>query len=175
MLSEELYHSQTHAMLGSHNIDIFGLSEINSRLSNVILYKTDDVAGVTMCGIVKNIYAIGMGMLHGCEAGDNARSCFATMALNEMSVFTDDTILSYSGVGDFLTTCYSVRSRNYTYGYNMALGLSIDNIMSEGANNIDHVLEYSSVDLPIVSIIKSCLKARDVEPLQSFLKSYHAV
>ena len=175
MLSEELYHKQTHAMLASHNIDLFGGSEIGTRLGNIRLYSTDDVVGVTMCGIVKNIYAIGMGMLAGCSAGDNARSCFATMALNEMSQFTEDTILSYSGVGDFLTTCYSSKSRNYTYGYELANNREVDHIMSEGANNIDHVLKYSSVDLPIVSTIKSCLEARDVEPLQSFLKSYRAV
>jgi glycerol-3-phosphate dehydrogenase (NAD(P)+) len=175
MLSEELYDRHTHAVLATTTIDAHSFSAINCRMGNVTLYESEDVTGVTMCGIVKNVYAIGMGIIVGSELGDNASGCFAAMALKEMSQFVSDDLLTYSGVGDFLTTCYSTESRNYTYGYELANNRSVDGIMSEGANNIDNVIEYSSANLPVVHAIKSCLMSRSVDPLQVLLNQYHAL
>ena len=166
MLSSELYDSPTHAMLATNNMDIHERSAIATRMSNLKLHTTDDEIGVTLCGIIKNVYAVGMGMLDGSDSSDNTKACFANMALNEMkSIADDETILSYAGVGDFLATCYSTKSRNFTYGYKLAKKQSTDDIMAEGVNNIDHLIRYVPKDLPIVNTIKSCLMSRSATPL----------
>ena len=130
MLSEEMYTGHTYAMLASDNMDTHQMSAICTRMSNLHLHHTTDVTGVTLCGIVKNVYAVGMGMLAGGKYGDNLRACLATRALNEMEQLIGNTSLSYAGIGDFLTTCYSSKSRNYTYGYEWAKGHNTDGIMS---------------------------------------------
>jgi glycerol-3-phosphate dehydrogenase (NAD(P)+) len=175
MLSEELYDKHTHAVLATTTIGTHSFSAINCRMNNLTLYKSEDVIGVNMCGVVKNVYAIGMGMIVGNKLGDNTRACFATMALKEMSQFVSDDILTYSGIGDFLTTCYSPKSRNYTYGFALATSGDVEHIMSEGVNNIDSVINYSSANLPVVNTIKSCLMSRSVDPLQVLLNQHYAL
>ena len=174
MLSAELYHDTTHTVLATSNMDIFNTSAIATKMGNLKIYTSNDEIGVTLCGILKNIYAIGMGTLHDCT--DNMRACFVTGSLNEMRAVIDtDTVLSYAGVGDLLATCYSTKSRNYTYGQRMLRRHDTNDIMSEGANNIDELIAYLSVDLPIVNAIKSCLMCRSAVPLQTLLYTRHAL
>jgi len=169
MLSEEIYHEITYAMLATHNIDIHAVTGLKIRMKNIRLEVTTDTIGVTLCGVIKNIYAVGMGMVDGYNLGDNVKACIATKAIQEMRQLIGDTILSYAGIGDFLTTCYSPKSRNYTYGYEWVKGHSTEGIMSEGVNNIDQVLDYCSIDLPIVKAIKKCLHCEGVQPLLATL------
>tara|TARA_Y100000310_G_C20627352_1_gene786682 strand:+ start:213 stop:1130 length:918 start_codon:yes stop_codon:yes gene_type:complete len=171
MLSEEMYHERTYAMLGTNNIDVHAVSGLRVRMKNLRLEVTTDTIGVTLCGIIKNVYAVGMGMVDGYNLGDNLKASIATKALQEMEQLIGDTVLSYAGIGDFLTTCYSSKSRNYTYGYQWAKGHNTDGIMAEGVKNIDQVLDYCSIDLPIVKAIKECLRCEGVQPLVAELNS----
>jgi glycerol-3-phosphate dehydrogenase (NAD(P)+) len=167
MLSEEMANQPTRAMFATHNMGIHSTVGIMSRMNNLKVDITDDTTGVTLCGIMKNIYAVGLGMAAGYELGDNAKACIATRAIQEMGKLVGPvTILSYAGIGDFLTTCYSSQSRNYSYGYRWAKGQSIDGIMSEGVKNIDNLIEYSSVDLQVVQAIQRCLATSSISPLQ---------
>lgn len=111
-------------------------SFINSYIS---LDFTKDIIGVELCGALKNIYAIMMGVLEGLNCNESTKAMFMTKVVKEMSSILEDfgggkeTILSYAGVGDTLLTCTSKSSRNYSFGVLLGSGVS----RSEVKNYLD--------------------------------------
>ncbi len=109
-----------------------------------------DVVGVQYAAVLKNIYALGAGIAHGLEYGDNFLSVYIANAASEMVSFlrkaVDDGICSQvnyaSSVyfGDLLVTCYSLYSRNRTFGNMLGKGYSVQsaqlelNMVAEGFN-----------------------------------------
>jgi glycerol-3-phosphate dehydrogenase (NAD(P)+) len=91
---------------------------------------TTDIQGVVWAALLKNIYAIGWGMLE-VISGDNMnlKGIFMTKAFEEMMVvarkegaFTD-TLFGLAGLGDFVATALSKNSHNHDYGTDFARGL----------------------------------------------------
>lgn len=88
----------------------------------VNLDYTTDILGTELCGAIKNIYAIVMGILEGLNCNESTKAMFITQIIIEVKkIITvlgadDNTILSYAGIGDIFLTCNSKNSRNYYYG-----------------------------------------------------------
>lgn len=127
------------------------------------LYNTD-ILGVQYAAILKNIYAIGAGIAHGLEYGDNFLSVLIANSADEMAGFLrkagiqnievgslEHTVLrknqskrtNYAAsvyLGDLLVTCYSLYSRNRTFGNMIGKGYSVKtaqlemNMVAEGYN-----------------------------------------
>ncbi len=113
-----------------------------------------DVVGVQYAAILKNIYALGAGIAHGLEYGDNFLSVYITNAADEMVRFLKQLVwnneteeeqkkINYSSsvyLGDLLVTCYSLYSRNRTFGNMIGKGYSVKaaqlelNMVAEGYN-----------------------------------------
>jgi glycerol-3-phosphate dehydrogenase (NAD(P)+) len=113
-----------------------------------------DVVGVQLAAVLKNIYALGAGIAHGREYGDNFLSVFITNCFREMQHFlekyeelkaivagTEPVTHNYSAsayLGDLLVTCYSLHSRNRTFGNMIGKGYSVKaaqlelNMIAEG-------------------------------------------
>lgn len=90
-----------------------------------------DMIGVELGGILKNIYAIGLGLFDGKEVTSvNFRSVYLTIALEEMARIgvgmgaQVDTFLYLSGMGDLLATSMSEHSHNRQMGIYLAQGLT---------------------------------------------------
>lgn len=85
--------------------------------------ETEDIIGTEICGALKNIYAIGSGMLKGLNASESTKAAFLTRIINDtqkvIKMFdgNPNTILLSCGIGDILLTCSSEKSRNFTLGY----------------------------------------------------------
>lgn len=83
---------------------------------------SDDVIGVEICGAIKNILAIAMGILEGLSVVESTKYTFMTKCINDISKMVcslggkKDTIFTYAGIGDILLTCSSSKSRNFTFG-----------------------------------------------------------
>ncbi len=83
---------------------------------------TTDVTGVEYASILKNIYAIVIGIVDANFDSANLRSIFITMALNEMRQLMtffggeERTMYKYCGFGDFSLTALNDMSRNRTLG-----------------------------------------------------------
>lgn len=83
----------------------------------------EDVIGVSVCGSVKNVMAIGFGMLAGADYPPSSRFLFLTEAIYEIQHLIEllggdkNTIMSYAGIDDIMMTCTSIESRNYTMGH----------------------------------------------------------
>lgn len=82
----------------------------------------DDILGVQLCGAIKNVIAIGFGILDGASYPESSRFLFLTEAIYEIDNLikslggSGKTIMSYAGIDDIMMTCTSSKSRNYTFG-----------------------------------------------------------
>ena len=110
--------------------------------------ENDDIFGVQYAAVLKNIYAVGAGIAHGLDYGDNFLSVFIANCADEMAGFlkkagiknmevghTDIRIPAeehrannYAAsvyLGDLLVTCYSLHSRNRAFGNMIGKGYSV--------------------------------------------------
>ncbi len=123
----------------------------------------EDVIGVQYAAVLKNIYALGAGIAHGLEYGDNFQSVLIANCADEMAGFlrkvgiakvevgvhtavhanTHKKDANYAAsvyLGDLLVTCYSLFSRNRTFGNMIGKGYSVMsaqlemNMVAEGYN-----------------------------------------
>lgn len=83
---------------------------------------SDDVPGVVWSAILKNVYAIGLGMTEGLGWGANARGWFVAKAVEEAGGILEDlggrreTFHGVAGVGDMVATGFSPHSKNRSAG-----------------------------------------------------------
>lgn len=82
----------------------------------------DDIVGVSVCGSIKNVMAIGFGMLDGASFPPSSRFLFLTKAIYEIRDLikalggNEDTVMTFAGIDDIMMTCTSSQSRNYSLG-----------------------------------------------------------
>lgn len=99
---------------------------------------SDDAIGVELGGVLKNIYAIGLGMFDGQEVSSiNFRAVYLTIALEEMARIGAavgarlETFLYLAGIGDLLATALSEHSHNRHMGQRLAEGLTREQVRDE--------------------------------------------
>ncbi|MCI0678021.1 MAG: NAD(P)-dependent glycerol-3-phosphate dehydrogenase [Actinobacteria bacterium] len=101
------------------------------------VYTNDDVVGCELGGALKNVMAIAAGMSDGLGFGDNTRATLITRALAELTRLgvalggRPSTFAGLAGMGDLIATCISPKSRNHRVGYYLAMGRSLEEIVSE--------------------------------------------
>lgn len=100
------------------------------------VYRSQDVAGVELGGVLKNVMAIAAGIADGIGFGDNAKAALITRGLAEMTRLGQalgaeaDTFAGLSGLGDLMVTCTSRHSRNRGVGERIGSGETIDEILA---------------------------------------------
>lgn len=100
-------------------------------------YISTDMIGVQAGAAIKNVIAIGVGMLDGAGYTDNAKAFMLTRGLHEMAELAvklggrQETIYGLSGVGDLVLTAMGSLSRNLEVGKKLAHGQSLEDILKE--------------------------------------------
>jgi glycerol-3-phosphate dehydrogenase (NAD(P)+) len=136
------------------------------------LSTSDDVIGVELGGALKNIIALGAGMIDGLGLGDNAKGAFIAWGWAEVVSLgvtlgaRASTFYGLAGLGDLIATCSSSLSRNHYVGYELAKGRSL----SEISASMPHVAEgvattaaarqlakNQGLKLPIINLIYGIL------------------
>lgn len=113
------------------------------RSENFQVYGNADLVGVELCGVLKNIIAIGSGILAGLGLGENSRGLLVSRGLVEMiyigKAFGGEisSFIGLAGIGDLVATTTSVNSRNYTLGQKIAQGKTL----SQAIDEMDEVAE----------------------------------
>ena len=140
-----------------------------------------DVMGVQYAAVLKNIYALGAGIAHGLDYGDNFLSVYIANSANEMTTFLKNILpvsnkenpeINYTAsvyLGDLLVTCYSLYSRNRTFGNMIGKGYSVKaaqlelSMVAEGYNAskcISKTNETVQAEIPIAQTIYEILWAQ---------------
>jgi glycerol-3-phosphate dehydrogenase (NAD(P)+) len=138
------------------------------------VYTSSDPIGVEIGGSIKNVVAIGAGVLHGMGLGHNAMAALITRGLAEMTRLAvamggkAQTLAGLAGLGDLVLTCTGDLSRNRTVGVELARGRKLDEIVNsmkmvaEGVKTTDvavSLAERYSVEMPIAAQMYRMLHA----------------
>lgn len=129
------------------------------------VYRSTDVVGVELGGVVKNVMAIATGVSDGLGYGLNARAATITRGLAEIMRLAltmgarPETLSGLAGIGDLVLTCTGDLSRNRQVGLRLGRGESISGILSgmrmvaEGVRNtkaVRFLAARQGVEMPIV-------------------------
>ena len=101
---------------------------------NFSIYVNNDVIGVELGGALKNVIALGAGMVDGLGYGDNSKAAFITRGLTEMAALSVAlganplTLSGLAGLGDLIATCASPLSRNHYVGVELTKGRNLQDI-----------------------------------------------
>lgn len=133
---------------------------------NTHTITSNDVEGIEYAAVLKNIYAIAAGIIHGLKMGDNFLAMLVSNAIRETARFLDAVAPSHSRricdsvyLGDLLVTSYSRFSRNHNFGSLIGRGYSISAAKMEmeqvaegfyGTMCIHEINQVKNVDMPIL-------------------------
>jgi glycerol-3-phosphate dehydrogenase (NAD(P)+) len=128
------------------------------------LYTCPDTIGVEIGGSIKNVVAIGSGVIHGMGLGHNVTAALITRGLAEMTRLAvamggrSQTLAGLAGLGDLVLTCTGELSRNRSVGVELAHGRKLEEIVNsmkmiaEGIKTTDAAVDLAkrhSVEMPI--------------------------
>jgi len=151
---------------------------------NFCVYTNTDVVGVELGGALKNIVALGAGMVDGLGYGDNAKAAFVTRGLTEMAALgfalgaNPLTLSGLAGLGDLIATCASPLSRNHYVGVELTKGRSLEEItasmagVAEGVSTtvaVWNLAQQLGLEMPIAEKIYQVLY-NGVEPRQAIVE-----
>jgi glycerol-3-phosphate dehydrogenase (NAD(P)+) len=156
----------TAAVIASTQKEVSGLFQEMVHDERFRIYTSEDVLGVELGGALKNVMAIGAGIMEGLHLGSNAQAAYITRALAEIRRLgktlgaRDATFMGLSGIGDLVLTCNGPLSRNRQFGIELAQGKKAADILCnqktvvEGYYTIDAAHRLSKahdVEMPITA------------------------
>ncbi len=147
---------------------------------DLCVYTNTDIIGVELGGALKNIIALGAGVVDGLGYGDNAKAAFITRGLTEITALAVTlganplTLSGLAGLGDLVATCASPLSRNHYVGVELTKGRSLTDItdsmdgVAEGVTTTSTAWELAQqlgLEMPITEKIYRVLY-RGLDPRQ---------
>ncbi len=154
--------------IGENLVKMLGISTFRPYLSH-------DLIGAEIGGAVKNVLAIACGMAEGKGLGESARSALITRGFAEMVRLgvalgaNPNTLNGLCGLGDLVLTCSSKSSRNFSLGFALGQGQTLEqalsgkNSVAEGAATapaLTELAQKNNVEMPICSAIAAILAGK---------------
>jgi len=152
------------------------------------VYASHDLLGAEFAGALKNIIALGSGIIAGVGMGKNVWALYLTRGLIEMihvgkAMGADSSaFLGLAGIGDLMATAASTQSRNYNFGKRLAQGESTPDIIqdmnevAEGVRSlktIREVVKDYGTHTPIIEMLYQIVfEGHDIQEAISYLMNY---
>ncbi len=144
------------------------------------LYRSTDPLGAELGGALKNVIAIGCGLVMGAGLGASARAAMIARGFAEMQRLalrlgaSPETLTGLSGFGDLVLTCTSPQSRNYAHGQALGAGQTPDPARTvEGIATAKAALALAAahdMDMPITTMVSAvCEGTLDIPGALKFL------
>lgn len=136
------------------------------------VYTNRDIIGVEMGGALKNIYAIGVGIIDGMKLGNNTRAAFMTRGLSELVRLgvamgaEPYTFSGLSGIGDLILTATGNLSRNRRCGIELGKGRGLEDVLVQTRMVVEGVETTRAaraialglgIDMPLVGAVYAVL------------------
>ncbi len=160
-------------VLASHQLHVFG---------------THDMLGAELAGVLKNVIALGSGILKGVGLGKNIQAMLITRGLVEMVHFGQAlgsdkrAFFGTAGIGDLIATATSKKSRNYMFGYRIGSGERLEEVaatsqeLAEGVRTLmitRHLARSMRLRVPITEMLYQIVfEAYPVEEAMNYLITY---
>jgi glycerol-3-phosphate dehydrogenase (NAD(P)+) len=149
-IADEVYKNQFTGMVLAGEHKNFELEEALED-KDLQIELSDDIIGVQIAAALKNILAIYIGMLDGMGLGENAKAYVITKGLKEIIDLglkfgaKEATFYGLAGIGDIITTCFSEKSRNRSFGENIGKGKKLTEVLSEMNNVVEGLAALKAV------------------------------
>ena len=136
-------------------------------------YINPDARGVQICGALKNVEALAVGIARGLGYGDNTCAAMITRGMEEIRRLglamgcREKTFFGLAGIGDLIVTATSQHSRNNRAGYLIGQGKTVDEavreigMVVEGMNALPAAIslcEKFNMDMPLINAVQSIVK-----------------
>ncbi|SEL21839.1 glycerol 3-phosphate dehydrogenase (NAD(P)+) [Methanobrevibacter gottschalkii] len=142
----------------------------------------EDIYGIELCGVLKNINAIANGICEGMNINENGRFAVLTKGFKDTINIVEsvggksETVHEYCGFGDLIMTSTSRESRNHTlgilYGQRLIIDEHASGIVFEGKNSIKAVKDIclkNNINSDIVNFVYDVI-IKKITPTKAFNK-----
>ncbi|HOI30603.1 MAG TPA: NAD(P)H-dependent glycerol-3-phosphate dehydrogenase [Melioribacteraceae bacterium] len=144
------------------------------------VYSSTDLLGVEYGGALKNVIAVGAGIIDGAKFGDNTKAAIMTRGIAEISRLgiglgaRPETFSGLSGMGDLIVTCMSKHSRNRFVGEQIGKGKKLKDVLKsmqmvaegvETCRSVHQLSQEHKIPTPICSAVYKIL-FEDRDPIK---------
>lgn len=168
-LAKEILEGQpTATLIASKFTEVIDRAQAVLSSDQLFVFGSYDLLGAELAGVLKNVIALGSGILKGYGLGKNIQAMLITRGFAEMIYFGkalgSDTkaFFGTAGIGDLIATATSRKSRNYTFGYRLGSGESLDEVratsleLAEGVRTLmitRHLAKMLRLRVPITEML----------------------
>lgn len=136
-------------------------------------YVNSDEKGVQICGALKNVEALAVGIARGLGYGDNTCAAMMTRGMEEIRRLglamgcTEKTFFGLAGIGDLIVTATSSHSRNNRAGFLIGQGMAAEDAVKEigmvveGMNALPAAValcEKFGMDMPLINSVRDIIR-----------------
>jgi glycerol-3-phosphate dehydrogenase (NAD(P)+) len=188
-LATEILEGQpTATVIGSVYEEVIELGKKVLSSDAFHVFGNNDILGAELAGALKNVIAIGSGILRGRGLGKNLQAMLITRGLMEMARFgqamgtTQSAFFGTAGIGDLVATATSKNSRNFTFGFRLGQGEKMSEIeasmpeLAEGVRTLKitwHLANYYKLRLPITQMLYNVVfEGYNIDKAIKYLISY---
>ena len=136
-------------------------------------YANTDLRGVEICGALKNVEALAVGIARGLGYGDNTAAALITRGMEEIRRLglamgcSERTFFGLAGIGDLIVTATSVHSRNNRCGTLIGRGRPVGEAVKEvgmvveGINTLPAAVSLCrthGMEMPIIDAVREVVE-----------------
>lgn len=168
-LAKEIMEGQpTATVIASHYDEVISVGKRVLKSEHFHIFGSYDLLGAELAGALKNIIALGSGILKGKGLGKNIQAMLITRGLTEMVYFgkalgaDSRAFFGTAGIGDLVATATSKDSRNFTFGHRLGQGEDIEEIkktmpeLAEGVRTLEiarQLAKHYKLRVPITEML----------------------